>query len=262
MGIRVLSLGQNTVEEALQPDGGARVRRWTSLNNRLGSLDYYTFQPGARPLSFYYPDSENSFYVLHGRGQLLDLDSSQELAFETGQFLHAPPGIAHALQTSGDASLVVVGGPCPPAGNAYLSASAHSYSRRTSPESLLMVLGIEQGVDIPLIRPPRPGGFARFPIWPRTGGHRRSMNCVVMKPGQENVPHVHPVSEDIFYVLSGNCVIENGDTGHEHPFKGGSLIFIDPGTTHAVKSLGPEDYMSVGGPCPADVNLFKRFGLM
>ncbi|MBI4495098.1 MAG: cupin domain-containing protein [Chloroflexi bacterium] len=259
MPIKVLRLESETEEVRLTSDGGARVRRWRELGARLASMDYLTLQPRAQPLDLWYPAAEDSYYVIEGHGTVVDLQRDRAQRFGPGKFVHAPAGLPHRLQATGVELLVLVGGPCPPVPNAFDQPSAAATSAPAEGE--LSVLDLAGGVEIPLIRPPMPGGYARFPIWPGMGARLRSMNRVAMRPGQENVPHVHPVSEDIFYCLSGTCVVEDGSTGREQPFGRDCLIFIDPGTPHAVRSLGPDDYISVGGPCPPDLDAFRRFGL-
>lgn len=110
-------------------------------------------------------------------------------------------------------------------------------------------------VRIPLVSG---GGDARVVVGAPTGAKYRTMTYVVMKPGQENVMHRHAASEDVIFVLQGQGVVVDGDTGAERPYRKGSVIFIEQGTAHAVKSHGPEDYISMGGPCPPDTAMGRK----
>ena len=96
------------------------------------------------------------------------------------------------------------------------------------------------------------GGDARMVMGASTGATTRTMGYVVMKPGQENVPHRHPASEDIIYILQGHGTAVDLDSGTTHPYRPGSVILVSTGTRHAVTSAGPDDYISIGGPCPPD----------
>jgi len=43
---------------------------------------------------------------------------------------------------------------------------------------------------------------ARLVVWPGMGAYTANMNYVRMKPGEENIPHAHPESEDTIFVLT------------------------------------------------------------
>lgn len=112
-------------------------------------------------------------------------------------------------------------------------------------------------VRIPLV----PGGDARAVVWPGMGAKNAGLNYVVMKPGQENVPHLHKVSEDIIYVIQGQGLAVDFDAGVEHPFTKGSVIYVTPGTRHTIKATGSEDYIVVGTLAPADTEMLTKAGL-
>lgn len=108
-------------------------------------------------------------------------------------------------------------------------------------------------VKIPLVK----GSFARAVVWPGMGAKYGAMNYFVMKPGEENVPHIHEKSEDIFYVIQGKGVAIDGDAELKHPIEKGCVVYVEPGTTHMVRSLGPGDYLSVDFQCPPDFKLYR-----
>lgn len=108
-------------------------------------------------------------------------------------------------------------------------------------------------VEIPLIK----GATARAIVHPGMGAQYASLNYVVMKPGQENVPHCHPQSEDVIVVFQGEGVIEDIDAGVEHPIKKGDVVFVPAGAWHAVKARGVEDFVAFGGPQPPDLAMFN-----
>ena len=123
----------------------------------------------------------------------------------------------------------------------------------------IKILKIERDfVEIPLIK----GGMAKAIIWPGMGAKYGSMHYFRMAPGQENVLHSHETEEDMFYIVQGSGVVLDGNTGIEHPFVQGNFVFVEPKTLHAVKAFGTEDYISVGGPTPADMNIYIKAGLL
>jgi quercetin dioxygenase-like cupin family protein len=112
-------------------------------------------------------------------------------------------------------------------------------------------------VKIPLV----PGGDARAVVWPGMGAKNAGLHYVIMKPGQENVPHVHSLSEDIIYVIQGEGMAVDFDSGTEHPFTKGSVIYVSPGTNHTIRATGKEDYIVVGTLAPADTEMYIRAGI-
>lgn len=112
-------------------------------------------------------------------------------------------------------------------------------------------------VKIPLV----PGGDARAVVWPGMGAKNACVHYVVMKPGQENMPHVHRHSEDIIYVIQGEGVAVDFDSGTEQPFTKGSVIYVPPGTHHTIKATGKEDYIVVGTLAPIDTEFYDKAGL-
>jgi len=102
------------------------------------------------------------------------------------------------------------------------------------------------------------GGDARMVMGASTGAQTRTMGYVVMNAGQENVPHRHPASEDILYVLEGHGSGRDLDTGEEHPYGPGAVVLVTVGTRHALRCAGEADYVSIGGPCPPDRSMLTK----
>ena len=102
------------------------------------------------------------------------------------------------------------------------------------------------------------GRDARMVMGASTGARTRTMGYVVMQPGQENVPHLHPASEDIIYVLEGRGIGRDVDTGEEHAYGPGAVVLVSVGTRHALRCAGDETYISIGGPCPPDRSMLTR----
>jgi quercetin dioxygenase-like cupin family protein len=113
-------------------------------------------------------------------------------------------------------------------------------------------------VEIPLLQD---GLTAKAVAWPGTGATLGSLHYVAYEAGQASVPHTHPVSQDIFYILEGVGEIADMSARKEivHPIEPGSVIIVDPGTVHQVRAR--ERLINVGGPCPADLGLYRRAGL-
>ena len=119
---------------------------------------------------------------------------------------------------------------------------------------VIKILDVDKDyADLPLVKK----GVARAVVWPGMGAKYGSMHYFVMIPGEENLPHFHERSEDIFYIIQGKGAVMDLDKNIEYPIEEGCVVYIEPGTKHMVKSYGPKDLMTIGGPRPFDLKLYK-----
>lgn len=102
---------------------------------------------------------------------------------------------------------------------------------------------------------------ARLVVWPGVGAMQANMNYVRMQPGEENVPHVHDRSEDTLFVLEGRGTVADLSNGRELEFGAGEVVHVPPGVEHQVRGSRGAEIVSVGGPCPADMDLLRAIGL-
>ncbi|MSO42022.1 MAG: cupin domain-containing protein [Solirubrobacterales bacterium] len=103
---------------------------------------------------------------------------------------------------------------------------------------------------------------ARLIVWPGTGSETANMNYVHMQPGEENVPHNHPISEDTIFVLSGKGTIADITNDTVLEFEAGQVIHVPPGVYHQVRGDRGTEIVSVGGPSPADKALLRAAGVL
>ena len=108
---------------------------------------------------------------------------------------------------------------------------------------------------------PQIASDARLVVWPGIGAQEANMNYVVMRAGEKNVPHTHHYSEDTIFVLSGRGTIADLSNGRELEFEAGQAIHVPPGVEHQVRGDRGADVVSVGGPCPADMEFLRAAGL-
>jgi quercetin dioxygenase-like cupin family protein len=101
---------------------------------------------------------------------------------------------------------------------------------------------------------------ARLVIWPGVGAWDANMNFVVMEPGEENRPHVHPESEDAIYILEGRGTVRDLTNDVVLEFEAGQVIFVPAGVEHQVRGDRGVGVVSAGGPCPADLEMLRRAG--
>ncbi|UCH02677.1 MAG: cupin domain-containing protein [Candidatus Bathyarchaeota archaeon] len=52
--------------------------------------------------------------------------------------------------------------------------------------------------------------------------------------------HIHPESEEVYYVISGKGIVYLGQEKKEIPIKPGMSLYIDAGILHGVTNIGKE----------------------
>lgn len=70
---------------------------------------------------------------------------------------------------------------------------------------------------------------------------------VVLEPGEAPPLHAHHDTEQIFYVLDGNGLLQIGESAERHAVKPGDVVRIPPSTYHRIFCAGakPLRYLSV-----------------
>ena len=116
--------------------------------------------------------------------------------------------------------------------------------------------------DEPSLMLPLIARDARLVVWPGVGAVTANMNYVDMQAGEENVPHIHPESEDTLYVLDGRGSIKDFDNDRVLDFQAGQCVHVPVGVKHAVRADRGSRIESVGGPCPADFQLLRAVGAL
>jgi quercetin dioxygenase-like cupin family protein len=116
--------------------------------------------------------------------------------------------------------------------------------------------------DSPNERLPMIASDARLVVWPGVGAHSANMNYVAMKPGEENVIHSHPESDDTIVILEGRGTVADVTNGFELEFEAGQVINVPPGVRHQVRADRGTPVVSVGGPCPPDMRMLRAAGVL
>lgn len=116
--------------------------------------------------------------------------------------------------------------------------------------------------DQPDLMMPMIARDARLVVWPGVGAETANMNYVDMQPGERNVPHIHPESEDTIFILDGKGRIEDLTNGKSLDFEAGQVIHVPIGLRHSVIADRGSRIESVGGPCPADWSMLKALGAL
>lgn len=91
----------------------ARLIVWPGVGAETANMNYVDMMPGERNVEHVHEESEDTIYILSGRGTIQDLTNDLELELQAGDVVHVPVGIWHAVAGNRDDHIESVGGPCP-----------------------------------------------------------------------------------------------------------------------------------------------------
>ncbi len=91
----------------------ARLVVWPGVGAMTANMNYVRLEPGEANVPHIHKESEDTIFILEGRGTIRDFDNDLELPFESGVALHVPVGVKHAVAADRNSHIVSVGGPCP-----------------------------------------------------------------------------------------------------------------------------------------------------
>ena len=92
----------------------ARLIVWPGVGAEFANLNFVTMQPGEANTPHAHAASEDTIYILEGKGSVEDLTNHLCHAFEAGDVIHVPEGVRTRFAPTGASVVVSFGGPCPP----------------------------------------------------------------------------------------------------------------------------------------------------
>lgn len=228
---------------------------WPGMGARCRSLHRVSLAPGGTSVPLRHP-GEAVYYVLAGRGAVEDAAGTAHPLIE-GSMVHVAPQGGHHFQAH-DAGLELIGGPCPADPALYDGPLPCGAPVKPNEAGTVRIFHRDDpGVQVPLI-----SRDARLIVWLGVGAETANMNFVRLEPGEANVPHVHPESEDTIYVLEGRGTVVDFDHELRLSFEAGDVIHVPTGIKHAVHADRGQAVVSVGGPAPADRHMLRAAGLL
>jgi quercetin dioxygenase-like cupin family protein len=224
----------------------------TRSDNSLRSLYHFNLPAGSATIQLRHP-VESVYYVISGSISI-SCATRAGGTLDAGGMLHVPPFGTYAFRAVRDA--VVVGGPCPV--DPDFGQPAHAVA---APEGMEEPQVGFYSRDNPGLMVPFISADARMVVWYGVGARTANMNYVVLEPGERNKEHLHRYSEDSIYILEGRGTLEDITHGCALPFGPDDTISIPPGVVHAVHANRGDRIVSVGGPCPADLDMLRAAGV-
>jgi quercetin dioxygenase-like cupin family protein len=227
---------------------------WPDMGARCRSLHRVSLPPGGSTLPLRHP-GEAVYYALTGQGAVTDAAGTAHPLLE-GSMVHIAPQGEYRFDAR--AGLELIGGPCPADPGLYDGAATRR-APVSPPEAgrVRIFHRDDPGVQVPLI-----SRDARLIIWLGVGAETANMNFVRLAPGEANVPHIHPESEDTIYILQGRGTVVDFDHELRLGFEAGDVIHVPVAIKHAVYADRGEAVVSVGGPAPADRHMLRAAGLL
>lgn len=90
----------------------ARLVAWPGVGARQAQMNYVILEPREANVPHRHGQSEDTIFVVEGRGTVTNTDSGRVQSVEAGCIAHVPVGAGHAVTAEG--RMVSGGGPCPP----------------------------------------------------------------------------------------------------------------------------------------------------
>ncbi|HJN59852.1 MAG TPA: cupin domain-containing protein [Alphaproteobacteria bacterium] len=91
----------------------ARLIVWPGVGAHTANMNYVKMEPDEANVPHVHAESEDTIYILEGKGTVADMSNGDKLDFTAGQVIHVPVGLRHAVAADKGSPVVSVGGPCP-----------------------------------------------------------------------------------------------------------------------------------------------------
>lgn len=91
----------------------ARLVVWPGVGAHTANMNYVDMQAGEENVPHIHADSEDTIFILAGRGTIYDHTNDRALEFSMGDVIHVPRGVEHQVVADRASPIVSVGGPCP-----------------------------------------------------------------------------------------------------------------------------------------------------
>ena len=239
-------IGAGWCREVIGPRSGAELR----------SLYWFELTSGSSSVPLQHP-VEAAYYVAAGKVAVRSTASKNKdtRAVPEGGMFHVRPFTDYSMAAVTDA--VVIGGPAPVDDN-FGEPIGASFRRSKDAQTLGVAYfhRDDPGLMVPII-----SADARLVVWYGVGAVSANMNYVILQPGERNKEHLHRYSEDTILILEGSGTAEDVTNGLSLEFNAGDVVTIPPGVVHAISANRGERIVSVGGPCPADLDMLRAVGV-
>lgn len=91
----------------------ARLIVWLGTGSETANMNYVWMKAGEANVPHVHDGSEDTIFVLDGKGSIEDLTNGKTYPFGAGQAVYVQPGIRHCVKADRGSDIVSVGGPSP-----------------------------------------------------------------------------------------------------------------------------------------------------
>lgn len=91
----------------------ARFVVWPGVDAWYANMNYVRLEPGEANVPHIHTISEDTIFILEGKGTVHDYTHDIALPFSAGCVVHVPVGVKHAVAADQGVEIVSVGGPSP-----------------------------------------------------------------------------------------------------------------------------------------------------
>jgi mannose-6-phosphate isomerase-like protein (cupin superfamily) len=196
--------------------------------NAVACFGELTVDPGGASKTVKYENQEQIYYILDGNGILIY--GHEKVPVKKNDFMYLPVGLEHGMSNTSKepVSLLIMGYKIPE-------------GTTVQPTEKLQIANAD---DVELQILGQHGPTTQFKLLMGTTRSRRdklsaasqanSLFLMDFATGGTNIPHNHPVEEEIYYILKGHgdMVAGSDSEGKEirHPAKAGDAYYFTPGT--------------------------------
>ncbi len=112
MPVRVFHIDRDGIPLPPVISKQARLIVWPGVGAEVASMNHVILEAGESNVPHAHDHSEDTIFILEGRGTVRDYTNDLDLPVEAGCVIHVPQAITHAVTAR--TRMVSVGGPCPP----------------------------------------------------------------------------------------------------------------------------------------------------
>lgn len=91
----------------------ARLVVWYGVGATNANMNFVVLEPGERNKEHLHRSSDDTIFILEGRGTAEDVTNGVKLPFGPGSTVTIPPGVIHTIAADQGERVVSAGGPCP-----------------------------------------------------------------------------------------------------------------------------------------------------
>lgn len=91
----------------------ARLVVWLGAGAKTANMNFVVMEPGEANRPHIHAESEDTIFILEGRGTIKDHSNDIVMEFSAGDVIHIPIGLEHAVRADRGERIISVGGPCP-----------------------------------------------------------------------------------------------------------------------------------------------------